>query len=99
MDKKKLLEKYVYFKMYLSRAYTHVQILFTILSIALSFSVWMKLFNISNWWLIPIIMLMFFGLLTVGWADMHYGFFRTEISINNEHNKAMQELLKKNGEN
>jgi hypothetical protein len=95
MSKETLFKKYVLLKMYLSRAYTHVQIFFTIVSIALSFSVWMKLFGVSNWWLIPIVICMIISLFIIGWADMHYGFFRQEISINNEHNKVMQELLKK----
>jgi hypothetical protein len=81
--------------MYLARAYTHVQIFFTLISIGLSFSVWMKLFGVSNWWLVPLMVFFMLGLFIIGWADMHYGFFRAEITINNEHNKAMQELLKK----
>lgn len=86
---------YVILKIRMFRAYSHMQVPFTLTSLALTLSVWFKLFVISSWWIIPIMILIALVMYLIGYIDMKYGFFESELKVGNDHNKAIQELLKR----
>lgn len=88
---KKSLSYFYYLKMCYNRATSYTGIPMDLLQKYLLVSVWLKVYNFSNNFIIA---MLFLGLIityiTIGYLDIKYKFAHLEVSINNKLNKDLQ---------
>ncbi len=87
-------ERLLKLKLYQMRAQSHTGFIVSALTLAVGLAAYMKLSNISGWYALALFGFILVANTCIGYFDVKYKIFSKEISINNEHNQEMQELLR-----
>ena len=94
MKYEKLLNKYFITKIYWSRANSYFSIPINIFQTALLLTIWLKVWNINNYFLIGVLAVIFIAVIFyVGYLDVKYSIIKKETSFTNQFNPEIMAIL------
>jgi len=90
-----MIKKLIYLKLCWNRALSHINIPLSIINHGMMFAVFLKVFNLYNWKILSLFMIVLCGsLIVIGHYDLKLRIYDIETSMNNEFNPELKTLLK-----
>ena len=90
------LARYLYFKLCWNRSYSHLSIPLQIVDKVMMIAIFLKVFNIVNYFAIGVIVSIYVAIMVVlGHFDLKHGIASKETSLRNKYNPEIQEILKR----